>query len=127
MSLGNRLYLLRKQLNLSQSGLGELMGVSHSNISGYERDKQVPKCDSLKNLYYQYKVNLTWLVTGEGEMFLRNNESSGLDWISAIQNDKIFFEELVQPYLDNPKRVLRQIKRQEELEREIRNELSDAD
>lgn len=48
--LGNRIYELRKQKNLSQKELGYLLGVSNKSVSKWENGVTVPKTETLVKL-----------------------------------------------------------------------------
>lgn len=48
--LGNRIYELRKQKNLSQKELGNLLGVSNKSVSKWENGVTVPKTETLVKL-----------------------------------------------------------------------------
>ncbi len=68
--LGGRLKLLRKVLGLTQRELAQVLGVSEMTIRRYESDKFQPDADVLAKLAKEFNVNLHWLLTGEGEMFI---------------------------------------------------------
>lgn len=71
--LGFRLKLLRKNLALSQTELSEKMGVTQHSFSDYENSKRFPDTRFLFKLRSLFKVNLNWLVNGEGPMFIEHN------------------------------------------------------
>jgi len=67
--VGLRLKKLRETLDLSQSKLARLLGVSQSAISKWEAgERDIPTAVLLK-LKRRLNVNLDWLLSGEGEMF----------------------------------------------------------
>ncbi len=67
--IGKRLRLLRKELGKRQSDLAKDIGLNPSAISQMESGKIRPSLESLLVLWKIYKVDLHWLLTGEGEMF----------------------------------------------------------
>jgi len=70
MSVGKRLILLRKTLDLNQTDMAMVMGCSQVNISQYEKDDTTMSIKYLIPLRKAYNVNLDWLLLGLGEMFL---------------------------------------------------------
>lgn len=55
---GDEFRFLRRELDLSQSKLGEIIGVSENSIANWERNSSIPKSaiSMLKGLYYE-KIN----------------------------------------------------------------------
>lgn len=73
MTIGERIGCLRKELKMSRRVFGEKLGVSESVIVNieYDRLKRPEQKESLyKLICKEYRVNETWLRTGEGEMFV---------------------------------------------------------
>ncbi len=70
--IGERIKLIRKKLNLTQKEFGDLLGIPLTMVSKYETGTNKPSSDILSKLG-ELKVNLNWLLTGEGEMFLPNS------------------------------------------------------
>lgn len=68
MSFSERLKVLRESLELNQTEIAELAGVSRINYNRYEAGKVVPTVPFLGALYRSTRVNLVWLLVGEGEM-----------------------------------------------------------
>ena len=68
---GERLKFLLKELNLTQAQFAEDVGVKQGTISDIIRGKTAGLSVTMAKLcQYIYNVNPTWLLTGEGEMFL---------------------------------------------------------
>lgn len=67
MTIGQRIAQLRKGQNLSQEGLGELMGVSRQAISKWEADAALPEVDKLIALSKQFQVTVGYLLGVEEE------------------------------------------------------------
>ena len=65
MSLGNNIYRLRTQRNMSQGDLAEQLDVSRQSISKWETDGAVPELDKLIKLSNIFGVTLDELVHGE--------------------------------------------------------------
>ncbi len=74
MSFGEKLVLIRKELNMNLSEMADYLDLVKSNLSRYERNMIVPSVDFLKKLTAVFHVNLNWLIGGFGEMFLSEEE-----------------------------------------------------
>lgn len=72
--VNERLKDLRMNLGLSQKTMGERLHIAQTTYANYETGKaNIP--DELKaRLINQFKVNLNWLVVGQGSMYLDGKE-----------------------------------------------------
>jgi transcriptional regulator with XRE-family HTH domain len=73
MTFGQRLIEFRKVGKISQNDLAQLLNCSQANISRYEKDEFYPSNNALDILQKTYGLNLNWLISGEGTMFLPKN------------------------------------------------------
>lgn len=64
MSLGNRLYELRKKKNISQEEAAEKLGVTRQTISKWETDQSLPDFDKIIPLCALYEITTDELLTG---------------------------------------------------------------
>jgi SOS-response transcriptional repressor LexA len=71
-----RLKAARETIGVNQSQFASTLGVAPSFISGIERDKKDVSRELLQKLLEKYQININWLLTGEGEMFLQKQEKS---------------------------------------------------
>ncbi len=62
MTLGQRIAQKRKELGLSQEGLGEQLGVSRQAIYKWESDTSLPEIDKLITLSKIFSVSVGWLL-----------------------------------------------------------------
>ncbi|MGN0193140.1 MAG: helix-turn-helix domain-containing protein [Candidatus Gastranaerophilaceae bacterium] len=69
MTIGNRLRIFRKELNLSAKDMSALAGVALRTYGGYERDEITISPKLIMFLFSDYKLNIHWLYTGIGQMF----------------------------------------------------------
>ncbi len=67
MSLGETIYRLRTEKNLSQGDLAELLEVSRQSVSKWENDSAVPDLAKIVKLSEVFEVSLDELVKGERE------------------------------------------------------------
>jgi len=88
-SLDIRMKIARQNSGLIQTRLAELVGITKSNISDYERGRANPSIKVLSKIANQCKVDFEWLATGVGEMTPRNT----LGATPAFNLDKRLFKE----------------------------------
>lgn len=75
--MNKRLRQLRKSLGMSQVDFGERIGVKQSTIAGYESGARIPLDSVIFSICREFNVNIEWLQSGEGDMFLPfENESA---------------------------------------------------
>lgn len=65
MSLGERIYKLRTEKNLSQGDLAEMLDVSRQSISKWENNSAVPDLEKIVKLSDIFGISLDELVKGE--------------------------------------------------------------
>lgn len=68
--MDKRLKRMRLEKGLTQTELGNILGLSKSAISKIELDKASLTDRNMQALTKELDVNPLWLKTGEGEMFL---------------------------------------------------------
>ncbi len=91
----DRLSLVMKSNNLNQNQLSKLMGVSPVQVSHWLNGRNNPNLESLQNLASVLdKLNLHWLLTGEGEMYLKS-DSEILAENKQLKKEKSLFREMV--------------------------------
>lgn len=62
MTFGERLKILRQEKEITQSQLGELLGVSARMVSFYEKDKHIPRdSETLIKIAEYFNVSLDYL------------------------------------------------------------------
>lgn len=75
-TIQDRLKFLRKNLNLTQTEFGNKINRSLRAIQNYESGGRSINGDLLLDLQDIFNVNINWLRTGEGEMFLKKEENN---------------------------------------------------
>ena len=65
MNLGERIYELRNQMNLSQGDLADRLDVSRQSISKWENNMAVPDLDKLIKLCDVFEISLDELTGRE--------------------------------------------------------------
>jgi transcriptional regulator with XRE-family HTH domain len=71
ITFGERLKKVREGLGLDQKAFGVAIGVAgRDTISRWERGIGFPSADILILLRHNYRINIDWLISGEGEQFI---------------------------------------------------------
>lgn len=70
MSIKDRLKTVIEHKGLSLKAFSELTEIPYRFIQNYLRDERDPNLDALMKIGTKARVNLHWLVTGEGKMFV---------------------------------------------------------
>ncbi len=68
--------LLKVRNDKSQTEFAAFLGIEQTHISRYENDKAKPGYEFLYLLAEKLNVNIHWLLTGEGEMYITNQPTS---------------------------------------------------
>lgn len=89
MTQGERVKKLRKTLSLTLEKFGARIGVGKSTISDIENNRRSLTEHMTKSICREFGVNYTWLTTGEGEMFIDNDDEfmARIDRIMAGEDE----------------------------------------
>lgn len=92
--IGNRIYELRKEKNLSQKELGALLGVSNKAVSKWETGAAIPKTETLIKLASVLGVSSEELLSGKCE------DAQMLDSLEALsaQSENILLKKKISSY-----------------------------
>lgn len=80
----NRLRELRRALNIQQGEFAGKIGILQQQLSKYERGENKPSADFFIKLIEKTNVNLNWLLTGNGSMFVSNETKQVPDAVEII-------------------------------------------
>lgn len=89
MTQGERIKKIRKTLGLTLEKFGERVGVGKTAISRLENESNNLTEQMTKSICREFSVDYIWLTTGEGEMFLENDDDLVTKINNAILNDDI--------------------------------------
>lgn len=80
MTIGERFALVLKEKGITQKSFSERTGYSEQSISKLMKGQtQSPRADLVAQIAVLLPdVNLRWLLVGEGEMFIDNQDSENL-------------------------------------------------
>nr|DAY50195.1 MAG TPA: helix-turn-helix domain protein [Caudoviricetes sp.] len=89
MTQGERVKEIRKALGLTLEKFGEKVGVGKTAISNIEKGNRNLTEQMTKSICREYNVDYMWLTTGEGEMFVENDDDfmERIDRIMAGENE----------------------------------------
>lgn len=82
-SVGERIKALRKELKITQVGLGKLIGISGAGVGKIETNVSKPTEAALKLICATYHVNYMWLTEGVGDMLQDESIDDMVDRIMA--------------------------------------------
>ena len=71
MYLGKRIKEAREFLKIGQKEFAEKIGIIYQTLSKYERNEIKPTTEILTKLAEIHGININWLLTGNGDMFIR--------------------------------------------------------
>ncbi len=89
MTQGECVKKIRKTLSLTLEKFGARIGVGKSTISDIENNRRSLTEHMAKSICREFGVNYTWLTSGEGEMFIDNDDEfmARIDRIMAGEDE----------------------------------------
>jgi transcriptional regulator with XRE-family HTH domain len=78
-AIGERIRKLRKIVGLTQIQFGKILKTPDSNIRKWEKGEALPNVEKLLLMQQNFGVNLNWLLTGKGKMFLEEDRDNRID------------------------------------------------
>ena len=88
ISFGRRFQKFREAIGFTQQQLAQFLGYKQPiTISRWETGIRLPDFEVLSVLANKFRLNVTWLLTGEGPMFLEEQRGEDeldlfLEWLS---------------------------------------------
>lgn len=105
---GERLKQLRKKKGLTQTDLGEILGLDKSTICCYEKGTRQPPIENIIDFMQIFNVTADYLIGTDH--LIKTVEDSHIEAVALSKEELIFLEELKKDktvyniLLDNPKR-----------------------
>jgi transcriptional regulator with XRE-family HTH domain len=105
MLLSEKIKEFRKKKNLSQTELGNLIGVHYSHVGKYESNQQIPSTETLKKLASVFEVSVDYLLNDDADNVVKVsfNDEELLRDFKAIEempeNDKMVIKELINAFM----------------------------
>lgn len=85
--MNERIYELRKHLNLTQEELGNSIGITRGAVSKIESGDRNVTDQVIKAICREFNVDEIWLRTGEGEMFIQPDEDFAFLSAQIVSSD----------------------------------------
>lgn len=77
MSIDNRICLIIEHFGRSITNFSERSGINYRSVQNYMRGDREPNSDAYLK-FAQLGININWLLTGDGEMFIDGTPKSTL-------------------------------------------------
>jgi len=74
---GERLKNLRRSQGLVLEKFAKILGISKATVINYEKNETIPDIATVGKMMSEFGVDVHWLITGEGEMFLEKGKGGG--------------------------------------------------
>ena len=68
-TLGDRLKFIRG--SLTKIEFARALGINRNTLLNYETNKGLPDFERLQKIHEKFKVNINWLISGEGKPYLK--------------------------------------------------------
>ncbi len=72
VEIGKRFRRFREAIKKAQHELAAELGIYQSTITNIERGKTFPNIRYLQYFYFEYNLNINWLLTSQGEMKMQH-------------------------------------------------------
>ena len=76
-NVGLRFCQFRRAINKTQQQLADELGIYQSTITNFEQGKTFPNINYLYYFTKKYGLDINWLITGAGGIFLRDYRLTG--------------------------------------------------
>jgi transcriptional regulator with XRE-family HTH domain len=91
LELMERLKAIREALNMNQMDFAARLDISCTSISDMEKGEYKPNFDFIQKCATEFRINLYYLVFGEGEMFAGEKPAiSGTGYVADITDVRNF-------------------------------------
>lgn len=92
MKYNENLQKIAAELKLNQTGLADVLGLSRQQLSNIMNGKSFLTQKSLQILFDKYNINLNYLFSGEGSMFLSDSAEGNVMRIKVPKGTKLLVE-----------------------------------
>lgn len=86
MTIAKRIKEIKLTLRLTSSELADKLDIPARTIGSYERAEAQPSQKFLTALYENLSININWLLSGKGNMFLDKNAILDMGTLADIQD-----------------------------------------
>ena len=106
---GKRLKTLRKESNLTQQQLGDILNVTKVSVCNYEKGTRMASIETLIDIANYFKVDLDYLIGTDDYVVSEKNETYGI----LMANEEITLikelrkhSDLYEKIMEDPKRMV---------------------
>lgn len=92
MKYNENLQKIAAELKLNQTGLADVLGLSRQQLSNIMNGKSFLTQKSLQILFDKYNINLNYLFSGEGSMFLSDSPEGHIMRVKVPKGTKLLVE-----------------------------------
>lgn len=87
--MNQRIKEVRRSLGLSQEEFGRRLGITKSAVSRIESSSNGASGQTVKSICREFSIDYAWLTTGQGEMFVENDDqiTKLIDTVLAGENE----------------------------------------
>lgn len=87
--MNERIKILRKSMKLTQEKFANRIGIKRNTLANYEIGRNTPIDAVIFSICREFDVNVDWLKTGTGEMFMHRTRSEKItDFAADILKDE---------------------------------------
>ena len=108
-TIGQRINVVRKKLNLTLEKFGEKIGISKVSVRAIEKGINNPSEQTIKLICSVYNVDYVWLTQGVGEDIFISIPESKIDQIMEDYGLSEKERPLIRGYLEAPEEVRQQV------------------
>jgi len=129
LTIGERIKAVRTDKKLTLEKFGEKIGIKKSSLSQIENGKVNVTDRVIKSICREFNVNEHWLLTGEGDMFLRLSRNDEIAaYVARIMKDEdAYYQQKMLAFLTklSPEMVQKLIEVAEDILSETKKEQKD--
>ncbi len=86
MSIGKRIKEIRASLHMTSAELASKLGIPVRTIGCYERNEAQPGAKFFIAMLDELSININWLLSGKGNMFVSQKTEYELNYAAKIQD-----------------------------------------
>ena len=86
--IGERIRTFRRREKITQSELGEKLGLSRQMISGYENERLLPPTYMIEKISDLFEINPWWLLYGVGRPSSESGSASTIPGRISLRSDE---------------------------------------
>ncbi|WP_324171120.1 helix-turn-helix transcriptional regulator [Sulfurimonas sp.] len=84
MNINSNILNIRKELRLNQTDFAKKLNSTQGQISSYEKGQVEPPLKIIINMNKIFNVNINWLITGKGEIFIQDCNGINVNHCSNV-------------------------------------------